>query len=405
MDLEIDYVLEMAPVNIVHVIASVDPSHGGPSMSGPSLAAAQAALGHRATLMFHVAPGERLDLSNARATIPALERVELIGIPQDCLAERITAPRAAAALQAQLHHADVVHLHGLWDPIVLRAGRLALRAGKPYVISPRGMLSPWALKRRRIEKALIRRWWLDEVLAGSAFVHALNSSEQTSIAALDERWKIRVFSNGVFPLTSQASYGHEQLTAHFPALQGRPYVLFLGRLHTMKGLDYMADGFAQFAAQCCDIDLVVAGPDGGARAALEAQIEALNIRSRVHLVGPVFGASKFALLNNALCYLQTSRNEGFSMSILEALNFGLPAVISEQCFFPEVQTQNVGRVVPLSGERIAAALREICLDRVHRDSMGQRARAFIERDYTWYAVARAMIAAYRAETGSRHVPE
>lgn len=390
-------------MNIVHVIASVDPSHGGPSMCAPSLAAAQVELGHRATVMFHVAPGEQLDLSNARATIPALERVELISIPQNRLAERITAPRAAVALQAQLDQADVVHLHGLWDPIVLRAGRLVLRAGKPYVITPHGMLNPWSLKRRRVEKALIRRWWLDEVLAGSTFIHALNQNEEASITALDERWKTQVFPNGVFPVASGNVYGREQLTAHFPALQGRPYVLFLGRLHTMKGPDYMADGFARLAAHCADIDLVVAGPDDGARAALEAQLAALNIVSRVHLVGPVFGASKFSLLNNALCYLQPSRNEGFSMSILEALSFGIPVVISEHCYFPEVQTQDVGRVVPLSAERVAAALQEICLDRERRDAMAQRARAFIEREYTWHAVARAMTAAYRADTGSCHV--
>lgn len=390
-------------MNIVHVIASVNPSHGGPSMCAPSLAAAQAELGHRATVMFHIAPGERLDLSNARATIPALDRVELIDIPQDRLAERITAPRAAAALQTQLQHADVVHLHGLWDPIVLRAGRLALRAGKPYVITPHGMLNPWSLKRRRIEKALIRRWWLDDVLAGSAFIHALNQAERASIAALDEQWKTQVFPNGVFPVPAANVVGREQLTMQFPVLSKRPYVLFLGRLHAMKGPDYMADAFARFAAQCGDIDLVVAGPDDGARAALEAQLSALNIAAHVHLVGPVFGARKFALLSNALCYLQPSRNEGFSMSILEALSFGVPAVISEHCHFAEVQTQDVGRVVPLSAEHIAAALLEICLDRERRDAMAQRARAFIEREYTWQAVARAMTAAYRVDAGNRHV--
>ena len=98
-------------------------------------------------------------------------------------------------------------------------------------------------------------------------------------------------------------------------LGGRRYVVFIARLHYKKGLDYLADAFAIVAPQSPDLDLVVAGPDEGAKSDFEDRIRRAGVGKRVHLVGPLYGPDKFAALVDCTCFCLPSRQEGFSVAV------------------------------------------------------------------------------------------
>ena len=83
------------------------------------------------------------------------------------------------------------------------------------------------------------------------------------------------------------------------------------------------------------------------------------------------------------------------MAITEALACGLPAVISEQCYFPEVGSAGAGEVVPLDPARIAAALLHILSDPALRARMSSAAHRLIAEHYTWPKIAEQTEAAYR----------
>ena len=52
---------------------------------------------------------------------------------------------------------DLVHLHGLWDPALHKVAKACRNAGVKYLISPRGMLDPWALNVKKWKKKLKQR--------------------------------------------------------------------------------------------------------------------------------------------------------------------------------------------------------------------------------------------------------
>ena len=204
-----------------------------------------------------------------------------------------------------------------------------------------------------------------------------------------------IIPNGVFleelrPLPAEGGFR----TAH-PELTGRPFVLFLSRLHYKKGLDVLAEAFAVAARADDRLQLVVAGRYHGARQPFEKQVAELGIAHRVHMVGPVYGRDKLAAFVDAACFCLPSHQEGFSMAVTEALACGAPAVISEGCHFPEVAQAGAGEVLPPDADAIGAALARIAGDPILRQRMSEAGRTLIESHYTWPRIAEQTLAAYQ----------
>src|SRR5439155_5862750 len=124
-------------------------------------------------------------------------------------------------------------------------------------------------------------------------IRALNRDEAELIRPLKLTTPVRVIPNGV-DLAEVNPAPAEALHHVLPGIAGKPYILFLSRLHYKKGLDYLADAFGRVAAKFPDLQLVVAGVDGGGRAAFEERVAGLGRTGRVHLPGPLYGPVKWA---------------------------------------------------------------------------------------------------------------
>ena len=173
-----------------------------------------------------------------------------------------------------------------------------------------------------------------------------------------------------------------------PPEGGTPFILFLARLHTMKGPDLLLEAFASVARERPGLQLVFAGPDFGMLDTLRRRAARLQLADRVHFSGLVSGSERLWLLANAVCLCQPSRDEGFSLSILEAMACACPVVISDRCKFPDVARHGAGLIVPLSTPELAAALRLYPSDPARRAADGRAARRLIERRYTWDVISR-----------------
>ena len=208
------------------------------------------------------------------------------------------------------------------------------------------------------------------------------------------RTPIEVIPNGVFVEQFEPWPASGAFHDRHPELGGKPYILFLSRLHRQKGMKYLADAFRIVAEMNSDVRLVVAGPDRGEGDAFRKWVVEAGLTTRVHLVGPLYGTEKTEALAGATCYCLPSLNEGFSMAITEALACRLPVVISEQCYFPEVSACGAGYVVPLDPKQIAKALLCLLDDPVQRQQMSVAARRLVEQRYTWPCIARQTVANY-----------
>ena len=274
---------------------------------------------------------------------------------------------------------------------------VARKLGIPQIISIRGQLSQTALRVATWKKAIIRRLYADRNLRRAACLHALTDQEAADARAYGLANPIAVIPNGIDLEVFDRLPPRDQADKQWPQLAGKRVVLFLARIHPIKGLDHLVRAWCRLAARFDGWHLVIAGPDEvGQQASLEAMLRQGGAAGGATFVGPVYGADKQALLAAADVFALPSFSEGFSMSLLEALACRLPGVFTPGCNFPQAAQAGAGIVAePTEGSFGAALAEMMSLPDDQRRQMGLRGRRLVEEKYSWDHLAGQMADVYR----------
>jgi glycosyltransferase involved in cell wall biosynthesis len=283
-------------------------------------------------------------------------------------------------VEQEAEKADVVHNHGLWLAANYYARRAAGKAGKPLVISLRGMLEDWSLGRSKMRKRVAWMLFERENLRSAKLFHATAESEAESIREALRRWKmgdgswespisdlrspisteprIVVAANGVE--VPEKIPGREVLERRFPELKGRRFVLFMSRIHPKKGVDLLlkawserlrdeeqagggrreegyglqATGYrnnpssiSQLPSAASTPVLVIAGADlVGYGEEVKRMIREKGLEGGVVMTGHVDGEVREALLGHAEFMVLPSHSENFGLVVAESLAAGRPAL-------------------------------------------------------------------------------
>ena len=386
----------MTELRIVHLIHDLDPAAGGPPVVAARLAAAQAQQGCDVTILSYQTTDGAERAEALMCETPSGDLVDVIAVESHGRLERLTGRHMARRFQALVRSqgVDVLHTHGMWEPMLPACAAIARSHDVPYVVTPHGMLDPYTLSVSRTKKRIALATTHRGFLRKAAFVHVLNADEATLAEPVLHGTPTRVIPNGIFLEEFEATPPAGTFRAAHPSLGDRPYVLFLSRLAHKKGLDYLADAFALLNERLPDVDLVVAGPDDGQRAFFESAVAAHGLADRVHVVGPQYGVNKLAVLRDASVFCLPSRQEGFSIAITEALAMGLPVVVTKACHYPEVTEVGAGAETDLDASQVADGLHLILSDPVRADQMGEAGRTLVRERFTWPSVAGLTIKCY-----------
>lgn len=296
------------------------------------------------------------------------------------------------ALDRLVPGVDVVHTQGPFLYPTYAAARAAFRHGKPLVYSQRGCFSEEHLRFRGMKKRLYIGAVEKPIMRRAAALHALTAAEEHAYRALGVDNRVVVVPNGtnVFPPRPDAS---ARVQARYRIAPDAPLILFLGRLHPMKGVDKLLDAFMEIMDDVPDAVLVVAGPDEWRLE--ERWRERSAGGGRVVFPGMIGGEEKADVLARADLFCLPSMAEGFSNAVLEALASSTAVLLSPACNFPEVETAGAGVVVEAERPRLAAAMRELLADRAALRAMGEAGRHLVANEYSWDAVTDRLLALYR----------
>ncbi len=220
---------------------------------------------------------------------------------------------------------DCLHLHGIWM-YPSRAGALwARQTGRPYLISPHGMLDPWITARGRWKKALARAGYERGSWRVASAFHALTGREADDIACESGRNDSIVIANPGPP------------AAPVPTGPRAPRILFLSRIHPKKNLGPLVAAWRDLAADGQlppDAVLTIAGwGDPADLAAFEESL--VGAPASLRFIGPCFGADKARELSSARFVILPSLSEGLPMTLLEAWAAGTPTLQTTECNLPE----------------------------------------------------------------------
>ena len=313
------------------------------------------------------------------------------------------APRLARALHDR--RPSLLHANGLWMYPSFASWRWSRRARRPYVISPHGMLDPWAVRHAAWKKRLVGWWFENAHLAGACCLHALSAAEARAIRAYGLSNPICIVPNGVDlpPARMPARPSWAEAAGN-----GRKILLFLGRLHPKKGLENLLAAWqdVQPAAGASDWLLVIAGwSTGGHEQQLRRMAEAQGVSDTVCFVGPQFDHDKAASLVCADAFVLPSLSEGLPLAVLEAWSYGLPVLMTEACNLPEGFAAGAALAIGTDRAGIAIGLRRLfAMSDAERRDMGARGQALVRQRFTWRQVGGQMATVYRWVLGGGAPP-
>lgn len=357
---------------------------GGLPKTAMALAASQATGGvHEVALFFSDTSRSEHELKRVYGHFPGFDRVHRFPLSSGPVKNLLpfSLNRALSA-----YDPDVIHTHGLWEPILAYAHGYGLKNKVPYVVFPQSMLHPWQSKRHKFSKGILkhvlgwRKRWKQ-----SAFVQVLSKAEAA-------HWKeegiqqTRLIPNGIF---ASEDLGPGEMNS--VPLKGKPFILSMARLHPQKAPDVLLEAFANLAKTDPTIHLVLAGPDYGMKGLLEKRIRELGLEDRVFLPGCIEGKEKWAMLHACSCFCLPSRAEGFSLALLEAALAGVPLVFSPECYFDALVEVGAVALARVTADDLSRVLQRVMEEKPLQMEAG---RKLVLEAYQWEDISQRLLKAY-----------
>ncbi|MHB8626096.1 MAG: glycosyltransferase [Aggregatilineales bacterium] len=386
------------PLSIVHVTPYYAPAwaYGGVVRAVYGLAKAQARAGQRVTVLTTdtLAPGQRSSVQRETlddvAVIRCRNRIELLRRVN--LSSPIGLRRTLASLFASPDPPDVIHCHELRTVENLLTMPIASVHGTRLVVSPHGTLPA------NTGRSTVKRVW--DILFGRTLarrfsgVIALTESEAEVARGWWQSLNAPMPSLAVIPNGVDAPDNAEPRPERH---SDGPVVLFVGRLHERKGIQFLIPAFAQAirAEGLSNARLLIVGPDEGMLANTQRLAAECGIADRVKFAGLLTGTARDEALANADLFVLPAIGEGLSIAALEAMAAGLPVILTPGCNLPEAEARGAGVIVPREILPLAGAIQALLLNPMRRASMGDAGQRWMCESFAWPAVAELVVEFYR----------
>lgn len=268
---------------------------------------------------------------------------------------------------------ELIHIHGMWSPLLVVAALVARSKSLPIVISPHGCLMPVALGYKSQKKWLAMKIYQRAILRMASMFVASANQELESIRRLGFRQPVAIIPNGVDVGASLPRDASNEVKT----------ILFLSRVHPKKGLLDLVEAWAIIRQPGWRI-VIAGGDEDGYRANVEALIRAKRLESDFKFMGFVDGATKEACFKGANIFILPTYTENFGIAVAEALANELPVITTTAAPWQDLVDYRCGWWVSPGVKDISNALKAaIECDPKELMRMGQRGRRLVINKYSW----------------------
>lgn len=278
---------------------------------------------------------------------------------------------------------DLYHTNGMWMHCNHETCIVARKKGKPYVITPHGMLYPQAMARSAWKKKLLLAiGGVDKDLKEAACIHATCREEMEHYRDLGYKNPVAVIPNPV-PMPD--------FLKDIERDNSVKRIGFLGRLHPRKNVEALIDAWILLEEKVKDSQLVIMGKGD------EAYEQMLRNKVRQHGLGNVefagfiTGREKFERLASLTALCVPSDFENFGMIVTEALSVGTPVIASLGAPWQDLNDHHCGWWVSNDVDTLAKTIQEVLsLPDTEIAAMGMNGKRLVEEKYSDTQVAQMM---------------
>ncbi len=372
-------------MKVLHIVDSMAARGGGPAYSVPNLVNGLRNAGVAADIFTAIPDGCEVTLS---------QDVKVLGCK---VASMSDLKQWYNALNQTAIDYDLLHLHGCWSLKQLFASRASRKLGKPYCISPRGMLEPWSMAQGKLKKCFAWKLYQKSVFKHASLIHATAISEADNIKELGIKTPSAIVANGVdIPADISEESALQNVESRYPIMAGKRYIVFLSRLHYKKGLERLLAYWNKNRHIWPDTVLAIAGEG---QADYVTKLKRLAVETveagQVLFTGGVYGQLKNDLLAGAAFFVLPTFSENFGIAIAEALAVETPVITTKGTPWSELIDRKCGWWVDLAGDEFEKTM-ELALNSTSHElkAMGQRGRKLMVEKYSWSQLAEEMMQAY-----------
>lgn len=308
----------------------------------------------------------------------------------NCLLQWVKFPLAPGyfGVARAIKRYDLIHLHELRTFANILIAREARRSQIPYVLTAHGSLA--AHNQFSTTKQIFDSFWGKNIVRNASALLALTDQEAQQFLKFNAQpKKIYRINNGV-ELSAPSPQDLQKFCATFK-LAPKSFILFLGRLHPIKGLDFLLKVFFRVKKHLPEIKLVLAGPDEKNYAQkLKKQMQRTRLENDITFTGHLSDPLKNTALKQAAVFVYPSRFEAFPLAPFEALAQKTPVIISDRCGIAALFRQKkLGQVIAYGDVTAWAQAIAETVNQTSENVPGQeRASAYVRAHLTWEQVAR-----------------
>ena len=298
-------------------------------------------------------------------------------------------------IKNQIRDFDVVHVHEHRQTLSIIACYFARRYGIPYVVQAHGSVLPFFQKEGL--KNIFDKVFGFKILHGASKVFALTEVEKEQYLKMGvEEDRIEIVPLGI-NIEEYSDLPKEGIFREkFNISKDDKLIIFIGRVHEIKGLDLLIDAFKELADSEDDVKLAIVGPDDGYMDALNLRIAECDLSDKVIVTGPLYKSEKQEALVDCDLFVMPSKYESFTTSGLEAMACGKPLVLTKNNHIHDWVDGSVGLACDDDKMSLKDAMAEVLFDEELSKKFGMNGRRLIQEKYNWDMINEQILNIYES---------
>ena len=358
-------------MKILEVIPFFSPKFGGTVNGVYNLSKELSKRGHEITIV-------TTDLNYNENYVDELvkEGVEIITFK--CIvnfASFLYSPSMENWLKFNILNFDLVDLHNFRSYQNNLVHKYSKRYDVPYILQAHGSVLPFFEKQKL--KKIYDYVWGNKLLEDAFTVIALTKTESNQYIEMGvPKDKIKIIPNGINPIDDNNLPERGLFRKKYDISNNEDIILYLGRIHNIKGIDLLLKSFCLLSKDIDDLKLVIVGP--GDISKLEKMINEFGIVDKVIFTGPLYGKDKNEVFIDSDLYVLPSIYDMFPNTVLEAFSFSKPVIVTEGCGIKDIIHETAGYVVKYDKNSLNDAMYTILTNETLKHSFGENGKQLIE---------------------------
>jgi len=379
-------------MKILQVIQFFAPQFGGTVTSVYNISKELSKQGHDVTII-------TTDLEFDEKYSKSIEKLRVKVIPFNCvfnLSSFLYSPSMNKWLDNNILKFDIVHMHNFRSYQNYVVYKYALKHEVPYVLQARGSINPSNIKLPiylKIFKKIYDIFWGFKILDGAKNMIALTRIEhsQYEVIGVPDN-KIKIIPNAFDFSLPNVNKG--LFRSKYDIKNDEKIILFLGRIHKIKGIDLLINSFIELSKEFNNIKLVIVGPDEGFMQELEHLADECNSENKIIFTGPLYGENKFEAYIDSDIYVLPSRYEIFGNTVIESLAMGTPVIVSERSGIASFIHKNGGLMFKCNKEQLKEKLRLFLLNELLLKYYGFIGKKYVFENYNISEIVKKLLELY-----------